>query len=175
MFARRPGRSQPFSSPRHLSIERPHRCAAAGCRSGPVALTGKGVSAGRSAMKCPFAFFVLAAVGWLAAAGIARAQEQPRPGPTDYRALYQKREAMIPMRDGVRLYTAIYAPKDASQRHPILLTRTPYSSGPYGGGNFPGFFEHSWIPTFASFLRSGYIFVYQDVRGRWMSEGVFVN
>ena len=50
---------------------------------------------------------------------------------------YTKREAMIPMRDGVKLYTLIYEPKDRSAKYPILMQRTPYSVGPYGPEQFP--------------------------------------
>ena len=55
-----------------------------------------------------------------------------------FRADYTKTEAMIPMRDGVKLYTAIYAPKSTSEKWPILLQRTPYGSGPYGSGPYGG-------------------------------------
>src|SRR5579885_3666880 len=74
------------------------------------------------------------------------------------------------MRDGKRLFTAVYVPKDHSQTYPILLMRTPYSVRPYGADNYPENLNPS--PLFA---RAGYIFAYQDVRGRWMSEGDFVN
>lgn len=84
------------------------------------------------------------------------------------KANYTKQEIYIPMRDGVRLYTAIYSPKDASQKYPILLNRTPYSIRPYGSDQY-----RANIGPHAGFAREGYIIVYQDVRGRWMSEGVF--
>jgi putative CocE/NonD family hydrolase len=109
----------------------------------------------------------------LAVAPIAGAQAPQQQAPTDYTPRYAKQEVMIPMRDGVRLFTAIYAPRDTAARHPILMVRTPYSSGPYGAENFPGFFKNSNIPAFRSYLTAGYIFVFQDVRGRWMSEGQF--
>ena len=83
---------------------------------------------------------------------------------------YDKREALIPMRDGVRLFTAIYAPKDTSRAYPILLQRTPYGVAPYG--------EKAYLAQLgpsAGFQEAGFIFVYQDVRGRMMSEGEFVN
>lgn len=82
---------------------------------------------------------------------------------------YTKREVYIPMRDGVRLFTAIYTPKDLSKTYPILLRRTPYSCAPYGVDAFPTRMQNSHL------LRSGYIFVIQDVRGRYMSEGEFVD
>lgn len=86
------------------------------------------------------------------------------------KAHYTKYEYRIPMRDGVRLFTAVYVPKETSEPHPILLTRTPYSVRPYGADQYPGDLGPS--PLFGS---AGYIVAYQDVRGRWMSEGRFVN
>ena len=80
---------------------------------------------------------------------------------------YTKREVMVPVRDGVKLFTSIYEPKDKSQKYPILLNRTPYTVSPYGSG-----YKTSLGPD-QLFAREGYIFVYQDVRGRWMSEGKF--
>src|SRR5437870_13611047 len=83
---------------------------------------------------------------------------------------YTKYEYRIPMRDGKRLFTAVYVPKDQSQTWPFLLDRTPYSAQPYGADQYradPG-------PT-ALFTKAGYSFVIQDVRGRWISEGEFVN
>jgi len=84
------------------------------------------------------------------------------------RARYTKHEFPIPMRDGVRLFTVIYTPKDASQSYPFLLTRTPYSVAPYGVDNY----RASLGPS-EHFEREGFIFVYQDARGRYMSEGEF--
>jgi putative CocE/NonD family hydrolase len=74
------------------------------------------------------------------------------------------------MRDGVRLFTAVYVPRDQSLAYPILLLRTPYGVGPYGAANYP-----DSLGPCESFAKSGYIFVYQDVRGRTMSEGRFVE
>ncbi len=82
---------------------------------------------------------------------------------------YQKREAMIPMRDGVRLFTCIYEPKDKSTRHPILMNRTCYGSGPYGEAWMSGLVRPAW----STYVRNGYILVFQDVRGKNMSEGTF--
>jgi len=82
---------------------------------------------------------------------------------------YTKQEVMIPMRDGVRLFTAIYTPKDRSEKHPILINRTPYTAAPYGEGLFRNF----WANHYKEYLKEGYIMVIQDVRGRWMSEGKF--
>ena len=88
---------------------------------------------------------------------------------------FDKREVMIPMRDGVKLFTVIYTPEKKSERYPILLNRTPYSVGPYGkDASGKDLFRASLGPD-ALFAKLGYIFVYQDVRGRWMSEGEFVN
>ncbi|MGI8786232.1 MAG: CocE/NonD family hydrolase [Pyrinomonadaceae bacterium] len=81
---------------------------------------------------------------------------------------YTKREVMIPMRDGVKLFTSIYEPKDKAQKYPFMFDRTPYTVAPYGADKF----KPSLGPN-SLFAREGYIFVYQDVRGRWESEGVF--
>ena len=83
---------------------------------------------------------------------------------------YTKYEYRIPMRDGVHLFTSVYVPKDTSVAYPFLVERTPYSVGPYG--------EDQYRPALGpseAFERAGYIFVYQDVRGRYMSEGKFVE
>ncbi|ATL47671.1 X-Pro dipeptidyl-peptidase [Chitinophaga caeni] len=84
---------------------------------------------------------------------------------------YTKREFYIPMRDGVRLFTAVYMPKDRSTKHPVLMSRTPYSCAPYGEEHYAAI----WKKYHAHYLAEGYIMVMQDVRGRWMSEGTFVN
>ncbi len=83
---------------------------------------------------------------------------------------YAKKEFRIPMRDGVTLFTSVYLPKDSSKTYPILLQRTPYRVAPYGTESF----KKSLGPSMP-FAKDGYIFVYQDVRGRFMSEGEFVN
>ena len=82
---------------------------------------------------------------------------------------YTKQEYRIPMRDGARLFTAVYLPKDISERHPILLTRTPYSVKPYGEDQFPAVFP----AQDRHYMEEGYILVRQDVRGRYLSEGTF--
>ena len=88
---------------------------------------------------------------------------------------YDKQEVMITMRDGVRLFTSIYTPEKKPERYPILLNRTPYSVAPYGKDkDGKDQFRQSLGPN-ALFAREGYIFVYQDVRGRWSSEGKFVD
>ena len=86
------------------------------------------------------------------------------------RAHYTKYEHRIPMRDGARLFTAVYVPVDRDEAHPILLFRTPYSCSPYGVDRY-----RESLGPHREFARSGYIFVYQDVRGRFLSEGEFVN
>lgn len=84
---------------------------------------------------------------------------------------YTKKEVYIPMRDGVKLFTSIYLPKDNAEKHPVLMTRTPYSCAPYGEKEF-----RPWYGMyFNNYLHEGYIMVLQDVRGRWMSEGTFVD
>lgn len=84
---------------------------------------------------------------------------------------YTKIERQITMRDGIKLFTSIYMPKDNSGSHPILIERTPYSSAPYGESSWKSY----WNSYLKYYLREGYIMVTQDVRGRWMSEGEFVN
>ena len=84
------------------------------------------------------------------------------------RGEYVKREVSIPMRDGTRLFTAIYTPRDSSRPAPILLMRTPYSIAPYGDDAYP-----AQLGPFPGLDREPWIFVYQDVRGRYMSEGYY--
>ena len=74
------------------------------------------------------------------------------------------------MRDGKRLFTAVFVPKDAEKTYPFLMTRTPYNVAPYGVDEYP-----QRLGPNTDFDRAGYIFVNQDVRGRHMSEGVFVE
>ena len=83
---------------------------------------------------------------------------------------YTKKEVHIKMRDGASLYTAIYTPKDHSKKYPIIMQRTPYSCAPYG----PEQFKKSIGPS-ETMMKEGYIVVYQDVRGRWMSDGLYDN
>ena len=82
---------------------------------------------------------------------------------------YNKKEVYITMRDGVKLFTAIYTPKDAGEKHPILMSRTPYSCAPYGEKNYAAIYNGYKI----SYVKDNYIFVSQDVRGRYMSYGEF--
>ena len=88
------------------------------------------------------------------------------------KANYTKHEYMVRMRDGVRLFTSVYVPKDAAaaSTYPILFDRTPYSVAPYGTENYKGMLGPSEL-----FTRAKYIIVYQDVRGAFMSEGDYVN
>lgn len=83
---------------------------------------------------------------------------------------YNKAEYQIEMRDGVKLHTAVYTPKDKSKSYPFLMQRTPYDVAPYGEDKFP-----RRLGPNRFLMREGYIFVYQDVRGRYMSEGKYDN
>lgn len=105
----------------------------------------------------------------LVSAASVRAQE-PSALESYIRIHYSKQEHMIPMRDGVKLFTSVYIPRDTTQKYPLLMKRTPYSVAPYGTEKFPA----SLGPSEA-FVRPGYIFVNQDVRGRFMSEGTFIQ
>jgi putative CocE/NonD family hydrolase len=112
------------------------------------------------------AVVVLAALS-LAATKAARTDARP-----DLKSRYTKYEYRIGMRDGVKLFTTVYVPRNAGKdrRYPILLTRTPYGAGPYGDGKM----RDDLGPSEAAAL-DGFIFAYQDVRGRFMSEGQFVD
>ncbi len=85
---------------------------------------------------------------------------------------YNKVEKYITMRDGVKLFTSIYVPKDASasKKYPMMMQRTCYSVAPYGDDLF-----RTSVGPSETMMKEGYIFVYQDVRGRWMSEGKWTN
>src|SRR4051794_5830413 len=101
----------------------------------------------------------------------ALAQQQPTPPAANtIRPQYTKYDYRIPMRDGVKLFTSVYVPKDGSQPYPILMQRTPYSVGPYGVDQY----KERLGPS-DEFEKAGYIFVYQDVRGRYLSEGQFLE
>ena len=113
-----------------------------------------------------FGFFVFALATSTAQQPMANSA-----GEDSIRAHYTKYEFRIPMRDGKRLFTAVYVPKDfAGGPYPFLMERTPYDVAPYGEDQYPPHLGPS-----EEFEKSGYIFVYQDVRGRWMSEGEFVE
>lgn len=104
----------------------------------------------------------------MAIAGAARTVQAQ--GLEHVKANYTKYEYRIPMRDGKKLFTSVYVPKDQAKTYPILMTRTPYSAKPYGVDQY-----RSDLGPSPLFGKAGYIFVYQDVRGRWMSEGEFVE
>jgi hypothetical protein len=101
----------------------------------------------------------------------AGAQEKQESSNEEYvKAHYTKYEYRIPMRDGVRLFTSVYVPKDQSHAWPFMVDRTPYSVAPYGEDQY----KKALGPS-DEFEKAGYIFVYQDVRGRYMSEGKFIE
>ena len=107
------------------------------------------------------------------ASAIALSAQSAAPAPTEnyVRSHYTKYEFRIPMRDGKRLFTSVYVPKDEKGGpYPFLMDRTPYSVAPYGEDQYPARLGPS-----DEFEKGGYIFVYQDVRGRWMSEGDFIE
>jgi hypothetical protein len=99
--------------------------------------------------------------------------EDAKPAPRDLRETYTKYEYRIPMRDGTKLFTVVYVPKDASKSYPFLINRTPYSAGVQAEGELH--YGEDWYPKqigpSKEFEDAGYIFVKQDVRGRYMSEG----
>ena len=88
----------------------------------------------------------------------------------DVKEHYTKYEYRIAMRDGVRLFTSVYVPKDESKSYPFLINRTPYSVAPYGVDQY-----RTQLGPSPEFDKAGYLFVNQDVRGRYMSEGTFVE
>src|SRR5277367_6839232 len=118
-------------------------------------------------MRISGTFLFAAAIPLLAQPSAAdRARQQ-----AEYtRSHYTKFDYRIPMRDGVKLFTSVYVPKDTSQQYPFLMQRTPYSVGPYGIDNYPASVGPSEL-----FTKEGFIFVYQDVRGRYLSEGTFID
>jgi putative CocE/NonD family hydrolase len=110
---------------------------------------------------------------FIALAAPLPAQTKPDAPPEfDVKAHYTKYEFRIPMRDGVHLFTSIYVPKDISASHPypFLINRTPYNVGPYGVDQY-----RTRLGPSPDFDKAGYIFVNQDVRGRYMSEGTFIE
>ncbi|MCW5868256.1 MAG: CocE/NonD family hydrolase, partial [Candidatus Eremiobacteraeota bacterium] len=106
---------------------------------------------------------------WSAA---AQAPDPARERAQAIHAGYGKYEFRIPARDGKRLFTSVYVPNGVhfGKKYPILLMRTPYSAAPYGLDRY----RDSLAPII-DYEKEGYIFAFQDVRGRWMSEGEFVN
>jgi putative CocE/NonD family hydrolase len=113
---------------------------------------------------------VSAAIGaaaslWFALPPATRAQAA-----YDVKSNYVKRELYIPMRDGVKLFTILYTPKDTGRSYPFLMTRTAYGIAPYGSENY-----RTVVGPNNEFAKEGYIFVYQDTRGKFKSEGEFVH
>ena len=106
----------------------------------------------------------------LALAANLAAQSKPDAPEYDIKEHYTKYEYRIPMRDGVHLFTSVYVPKDSSRTYPFLINRTPYSVGPYGVDLY-----RTRLGPSPDFDKAGYIFVNQDVRGRYMSEGTFIE
>ncbi|MGI8733640.1 MAG: CocE/NonD family hydrolase [Pyrinomonadaceae bacterium] len=109
--------------------------------------------------------FCLVILGLFLCTGSAAAQDD-----AEVKADYTKHEQLIPMRDGVKLFTSIYSPRDTSRKYPIMLIRTPYSVPPYGLNDYKTALGPSTL-----FQQERFIFVYQDVRGKFMSEGEYVN
>jgi uncharacterized protein len=116
--------------------------------------------------RCAALFVLVAMSAALARAGEVAADKAP----FSVRSNYTKQEFHVPMRDGVKLFIQVFAPKESREPSPILLLRTPYSVDPYGPMNFPGSLGPADVLT-----REGFIFVEQDVRGRYMSEGEFID
>jgi len=101
---------------------------------------------------------------------VAAGQNKPETPEFSVKEHYTKFEYRIPMRDGVHLFTSVYVPKDSSRTYPFLINRTPYSVGPYGVDQY-----RRRLGPASDFDTAGYIFVFQDVRGRYLSEGTFVE
>lgn len=101
---------------------------------------------------------------------INAAEKKANPRADYIRANYTKFEYQIPMRDGVKLFTSVYLPNNSEKPHPIMLQRTPYRVAPYGASKYK-----TRLGPSESFEKDGFIFVFQDVRGKFMSEGEFVN
>jgi putative CocE/NonD family hydrolase len=119
----------------------------------------------RSIRKISSVTFFLALAGLVCVPRFGAAPRRQRP---DLSALFDKSEVMIPMRDGVKLHTEFYKPKNAAARLPILFSRTPY------GISSPDKGISSMIYRYADLVPEGYIFAFQDIRGRYGSAGKFV-
>jgi uncharacterized protein len=116
-----------------------------------------------SAIRTVICLFVLSAsASWLP--GASEKQQTDN----DVNHLFAKTEAMVPMRDGVKLHTEIFVPRKSREQLPFLLTRTPYGVTDDKGKN------HYLDGSYNEFFPDGYIFVFQDIRGRYKSEGQFV-
>jgi predicted acyl esterase len=115
--------------------------------------------------------YIVWGIGVLMVCSVVRGQDPAKEEKEDYvKTHYTKYEYRIAMRDGKKLFTSVYVPKDASQPHPILMDRTPYSVAPYGEDQYK---KH--LGPSDELEKAGYIFVYQDVRGRYLSEGEFIE
>lgn len=111
-----------------------------------------------------FLFFIFCVVSFN-----ALAQNGAKSPDAEYvKASYTKYEYQVPMRDGKKLFTSVYVPKDESKKYPFMMDRTCYSVAPYGAAAYK-----TGLGPSPAFAHDGYIFVYQDVRGRWMSEGIY--
>lgn len=108
----------------------------------------------------------LALIALAAVSGVSAQEQEPSNRVSDRYAKYEYR---IPMRDGVKLYVAVYVPKLVPGKHPILVERTPYGAGPYGPNNY------MWVGNDPHYRDAGYIQAFADVRGQYMSEGTYVN
>src|SRR5690348_3718191 len=119
----------------------------------------------------PVHFSLALLIATVSALAPAQAQQNAAASGNDYelREHYTKYEYRIPMRDGKHLFTQVLVPKDATPAHtyPFLVNRTPYSVAPYGVDEYP----RRLSPSTVDFAKAGYIFVNQDVRGRYQSEG----
>jgi len=115
------------------------------------------------------AVLLAAGTGWMPC---VQAQPSTAPQAFELKAQYTKYEYRVPMRDGQRLFTVVYVPKGVQEgkSYPFLMTRTPYSCGPYGVDRYP-----RAVGPNEDFMKAGYIFVCQDVRGRYMSEGQYAE
>lgn len=114
---------------------------------------------------------LLLLLGLAGAAAHAADDETPPVPRYEPREHYTKYEYRVPVRDGAKLFTVVYQPKDQSKKYPVLMVRTPYGCGPYG-------VDRDGLKGLApseDFLKAGYIFVCQDVRGRNLSEGEFIE
>jgi putative CocE/NonD family hydrolase len=116
-----------------------------------------------------FAIATLIIASFLNLSALSTQNAAPNPVET-IKAKYTKHEFQIPMRDGVKLFTSVYVPKETSQPYPIMLQRTPYSVAPYGPDNY----RRNLGPS-DFFMNDGFIVAYQDVRGRYMSEGEWLE
>src|SRR5271169_470855 len=129
-----------------------------------IRVTPEGVSM-RSVRKIASALVLFAIAGLVLVPRFGAAPQRQRP---DFSTLFNKTDVMIPMRDGIKLHTEFYVPKNVTTPLPILMNRTPYgiSSADKGISNL--------IYRYADMVPQGYIFAFQDIRGRYGSEGQFV-